>query len=264
MFNYSHPEFHHLLTSLLITMAIACHASSDKPLIKFSCSNNNPEIINNAAYYIYKSAFEELGYKFEMMILPDLRAINAIKMEEIDGHCGFTKESLKAFDTNSSIKLLNTVVAITNVVAISSHSSITSKNELFSHSLAVGYIKGEYSSVYLNSIGFDSGVALTSISNANKMLKAGRLDVLVTSDFRHLYYLKADAIDFKGHYTKLSTTHSFPAMHSKHQKIFKMLEPIIAEELSLIGGPIQTKTLHLLPTSPLTPPQEPIHNFLNK
>lgn len=240
-------HFGHIVKFMPLALAIASSCLADLPTIRFSCSDNNPDKINQAAHFIYQSVFNDLGYQFEMVVLPDLRAINAITEENVDGHCGFTQEQLKNFTSNSKITLLKVPVAITHVVAISTSKHFTDFANLFQLDLRVGYVIGEYAAVYLEHMGYEHAIPLTSVANASKMLKAGRLDVLVSTDFRHHYYTKNGSIDFSGHYTELSSAASFPAMHIKHRALFKDIERLIPEKLAPYGGPIQKDTLHLWP-----------------
>lgn len=216
------------LPALWLLMSSTLHAA---PTITFSCWIPPDVPLYSRVESLFRQAFEELGYEFEMHHRPNQRSLMEARTGTTDGECARTYRYAEQ-EPDSGLVRVDTMITRTSLEAWSHRTDLelSSVQDLHREPMRIGYVRGHVA--VKNIVEQQALPYLIPVANSDngfKMLSAQRLDLFIGTsvstrqeleqlDLPNPIYSAGHLMDLRGH----------AYLHEKH----RALAPKLARELS--------------------------------
>ncbi len=235
------------IIALLGVLALAGTAQSEQHRhITFACQEPIDAPSFEILTVLYQYVFSLQGYTFEMISTPYKRGVHKVITGSLDGACGISRE---LYDSINSPTIILSNSALARITISASYANdrpaISSLKGLNNPSLRVGATAWSTSNLLLakDNIAF---IPIASVDQAARMLIAGRLDYVVSSQFV-ISRVLAEINTRKKliHSTSLYEVNMYPLLHARHKNRLKKFDQTLSKILYCVGSPISANTMEL-------------------
>lgn len=213
-----------------------------RELITFSCGVSPDSAVFFIAERFYTAAFDELGFDFKLVAMPNSRSLTEVASGRFDGECGrsdYFDQSI--YQTN----ILRVDVALVQMQlllwTLDPNLAALSMADISNGNYTIGYIRGTLeaeATISQQHLGIP--IPVNDAAQALRMLSVGRLDFIVTPQiFMKLAMSEVPTKKQPFMVASLSSYNVYPYLHKSRASLKQDLERALNHQIMTPNNPLK-------------------------